>query len=181
MHWTHHRSSDHWLNSFQALFLSLIVTSESNPVLLSRAPQSWRSWRHLWRGDDGCAWLKLSAHSLAYHRRSLKLCTCRIPNHRDEWQESSCSAATELPGDRAVFVCCWTELGARCSAPHTVMSETAYSHKQWKPQMWLQVCHHMYLEACVLPLLHLWFKQKCDTVSNKYTLKIPLCLNFFFV
>lgn len=46
--------------------------------LLSRAPQIWCSWRHLWRGDDGCAWLKLSAHSIAYHRRSLKLCTCRI-------------------------------------------------------------------------------------------------------
>lgn len=29
---THHFYSDHWLNSFQALFLSMIVTFESNPA-----------------------------------------------------------------------------------------------------------------------------------------------------
>lgn len=54
------------------------------------------------------------------------------------------------------------------------MSETAYSHKQWKPQMCLQVCHHIYFEACALSLLP---SKYCD--SSKQNTYINTTKIFF--
>lgn len=76
------------------------------------------SWRHLWRGDDGCACSKLNTHSLAYHRRSLKLCTCRIPimERNDRSLPASPpygSQETEPPLSGA---------GLSCALPYTVTS-----------------------------------------------------------
>lgn len=48
-------------------------------ALDERVPRRPRSWGGLWASDDGSARSKLNVQSLAYHRHSLTVCTCRIP------------------------------------------------------------------------------------------------------
>lgn len=78
----------------------------------------------------------------------------------------------QLPGDRATFVWSSTELCAHCTLLYNVTSETAYSHKQWRPQTCLQVCHRIDLESFDFCPEHDDSNQKCDDVSNKCMLEI---------